>query len=452
MQQHHDLVVEGGIVITPDGQGRRDIAIQDGAFVAIADPGAFSDDESTERVDATGLHVMSGVIDAHVHFRDPGFRAKEDFGSGSLAAIHGGVTTVLDMPNTDPPTDTVARAADKLDRARNAWCDVGLFGLVADTSLDSLRPMADARLVVGFKAFLGPTTGGLPAPSDAALRRAMATIAALDMRLAVHAEDAAIVTRETARLRATGRTDPLVHPESRPVGAEVAAIDRTGALAVETGCPVHIVHLSSRDGLAAIERWRARGVDMTCEASANHLFLGAEDMATVGPRMKMNPPVRLRVPGHGQALLEGLADGRVDMVASDHAPHTAPEKLGGDIWAAHSGAVGVETSVSVLLTRAVGTGRLTLERFAEVMSAAPARIWGLDRKGRLAQGADADLTILDLDRETVIDEGRLHGRNNLSPFRGSHVQGVVAATVVRGRVVMRDGHAVGSPCGRPVGR
>ena len=197
-------------------------------FAAVGTRGTFSGAQVDERLDATGLHVMTGVIDGHVHFRDPGFPAKEDFASGSLAAIHGGVTTVLDMPNTDPPTDSVERAADKLRRARAAWCDVGLFGLVVDGSVDELAPMAEAGLVIGYKAFLGPTTGGLPAPSDATLRRAMAIIGSLGMRLAVHAEDAAIVAAATERVRATGRTDGLVHPESRPVEAEVVAVDRSG--------------------------------------------------------------------------------------------------------------------------------------------------------------------------------------------------------------------------------
>jgi dihydroorotase (multifunctional complex type) len=284
------------------------------------------------------------------------------------------------------------------------------------------------------------------------LRAAMSVIGSLGMRLATHAEDEAIVARETARLLASGRTDPLVHPEGRPVEAEVVAIERIGRLSSETGCPVHIVHLSSRQGLDAVERWRVRGVDMTCEVSTNHLFLGAESMARIGPRMKMNPPVRLWSEGHGEALLDGLADGRVTMLASDHAPHTAAEKLGRDIRAAHAGAVGVETSLPLMLSRAVVPGRLTLERLVAVASAEPARVWGLsDRKGAIAVGHDADLTIVDPGREVVIDEARLHGRSSLSPFRGELVRGTPVATIVRGRVVMRDGDPIGTPAGVPVG-
>ncbi len=450
MQQHLDLVVTGGVVVTPDSRSFQDIAIKNGVFAAIGEPGAFVDASVDQVVDARDRHVMTGVVDGHVHFRDPGFPAKEDFESGSRAAIAGGVTTVLDMPNTDPPTDSVERAADKLERARDAWCDIGLFGLVVDSSIGQLEPLAHAGLVIGFKAFLGPTTGGLPAPSEATLRRAMRIIGELDMRLAVHAEDEAIVTQATARLRASGRVDAVVHADARPVEAEVAAIEGIGALAHQTGCPVHIVHLSSRDGLAAIERWRARGVDMTCEVSVNHLFLGGEQMTDVGPRMKMNPPVRLAEDGHGEALLRGLAAGRVDMVASDHAPHTAAEKLGGDIWAAHAGAAGVETSVAVLLTLGVDAGHLSLERFVEVISAAPARVWGLRAKGRLEPGADADLTLLDTGRAWTIDEARLHGRQSLTPFRGCQMRGAPVTTIIRGQIVMQDGDAVGSPRGQRV--
>ena len=223
----------------------------------------------------------------------------------------------------------------------------------------------------------------------------------------------------------------------------MVAIDRIGALAAETGCPVHIVHLSSRDGLEAIERWRSRGADISCEVSPNHLFLGAEDMASIGSRMKMNPPVRSRSAGHAAALLEGWStDGWTWSRRITHRTRAA-EKQAADIWSAHSGAAGVETSVAVLLSRAVATGRLTLERFTEVTSAAPARVWGLRGKGRIEVGADADITCLDLEREAIVDEARLHGRSSLSPFRGERLVGQPVATIVGGTIVMREGTLVG---------
>jgi dihydroorotase len=437
MPNAFDLLIHGGTLVTPEGRRAADIGIRDARIAVVAGPGALTDAASNHSLDATGWHILPGVIDAHVHLRDPGSPEKEDFASGSTAAVWGGVTTVVDMPNTDPPTDGVERARDKLDRAHtSAVCGVALLGLAAQHTLDALESMANERLVVGFKAFLGPTTGGLPGLDDDGLRRAMAIIARLGMRLAVHAEDAAIVERETARIRATGRTDALAYAEARPVAAEVASIERVGALAVETGCAVHVVHLTSAPGLDAIERWRARGADLSCEVSANHLFLGAEDMATVGPVLKMNPPVRPRSEGHGPALLDGLADGRVTMVASDHAPHTLDEKTG-DMWAAHAGAPGVETLVPLLLDRAVRTGRITLERLVEVASTAPARVWGLEDRGRVEPGATADLSLVDLERAWTIRGAALHGRSRFTPFEGWTGVGAAVATVVRGRVVMR---------------
>jgi len=259
------------------------------------------------------------------------------------------------------------------------------------------------------------------------------------------------VDRETERLRAAGRTDPLAHAESRPVAAEVDAIERVGQLAARTGCQIHIFHLTSADGLAAVERWRARGVDVTCELSPHHAFLTTGDLQALGSILRVNPPVR--PPGHGDALLAALADGRISGIATDHAPHTSAEKLRSDVWQALSGVIGVETSVRLFLTHAVETGRLSLPAFARASSTGLARAWGLyPRKGAIAVGSDADLTIVDLGRAGVIEAASLHGRNNLGPFEGWPTIGAVAATVVRGRVVMRDGELLGDPSGLVIRR
>jgi dihydroorotase (multifunctional complex type) len=313
--------------------------------------------------------------------------------------------------------------------------------------------MAEAGLVVGFKAFLGPTTGDIGRPDDGLLLDAMRTIARLGMRLGVHAEDGEIVGHETARLRAAGRTDPLAHLEGRPTIAEVESIGRTGLFAQATGCPVHVFHVSSRQGLGMVDRWRAEGVDMTTEATPHHCLLGAEDMAELGSRMRINPPVRLRAEGHGEALLAGLASGRVTGIGTDHAPHTRAEKLHDDIWQAASGFAGVETSVRLFLTEGVHAGRMTLEQYVRASSEGLARAWGLyPRKGTIAVGSDADLTILDLDRSDVIEESRLHGTNDLTPFEGRRTRGAAVGTILRGRVVMLEGELRGEPSGRLVQR
>jgi len=448
-----DLIVRNGTVVTSRGRGAWDVAASDGRVVAIAARGTLSLAADHE-VDATGRFVLPGVIDGHVHFRDPGLVHKEDMESGSRAAVMGGVTTVLDMPNTLPPTDSVARARDKAARVEGrAWCDVGLIGLVAGGSLDELSPMAGSGLVVGFKAFLGTTTGDLSRPTDGALLDAMRVVASVGMRLGVHAEDEEVIAHETARLRAAGRTDPLAHVESRPVIAEVESVQRVGLFAAHTGCPVHVFHVTSRQGLDMVDRWRSEGVDMTTEATPQHCFLGAEDMATQGARLRINPPVRHRAEGHGEALLAGLASGRVTGIGTDHSPHTREEKLHDDIWRSVSGFTGVETAVPLFLTHAVRARRMTLEQYVRASSEGLARAWGLyPRKGDIRVGADADLTIIDLDAQGVIREADLHGRSDLTPFEGQPTTGRPVATIVRGRAVMLDGQLMGEPSGMLVRR
>lgn len=446
-----DLVVRGGTVVTAHGRAGLDVAAHGGRIVAIAEPGRLRLTGDHE-LDATGRFVLPGVIDGHVHFRDPGLTHKEDIESGTRAAVMGGVTTVLDMPNTIPPTDSVEHARLKADRvAGRAWCDVGLIGLATGDGGDGLRPMAESGLVIGFKAFLAATTGDLARPRDGALIDVMRLIVALGMRLGVHAEDDEIISHEVTRLRAEGRTDALAHVESRPVIAEVESIQRVGLFARDTGCPVHVLHVSSRQGLEMIDHWRGLGVDMTSEATPHHCFLGAEGMATLGTRMRVNPPVRHRAEGHADALLAGLASGRVTGIGTDHAPHTRDEKDGPDIWQVAAGFGGVETSVPLFLTYAVHVGRMTLEQYVRASSEGLARAWGLyPRKGAIAVGSDADLTIVDLDRAAIIEGSRLHGRSDLTPFEGWPTRGAAVATIVRGRVVMLDGELSGPPSGRVV--
>jgi dihydroorotase (multifunctional complex type) len=270
----------------------------------------------------------------------------------------------------------------------------------------------------------------------------MREIKALGLRLGFHAENDAIIQHEVRRLQAAGRTDPMAHVESRPALAEVESIQRMGLFARETGCRVHIFHLSSRPGLEMIDDWRAKGVDYTCETGAHYCFLTSADMGTLGPILRMNPPVREA--GHGDALLAGLADGRVTAIATDHAPHTREEKERPDIWQAVSGGAGVETSVRLFLTYGVNAGRLSLEQLARATSEGPAKTWHLwPRKGAIAVGSDADLTIIDLAEEGVIREADLHGKNNINPFEGHATRGAAVGTIVRGQVQMLDGRLVG---------
>jgi dihydroorotase len=442
-----DLVIRNGTVVASTGARIADVGVTAGRISAIEPPGSL--DPAAAEIDATGLQVLPGLIDEHVHFRQPGLEHEEDWLTGSRAAVMGGVTTVLEMPNTIPPTDSVARARQKLALAGpRTYCDFGIYGL-AGGSVESEAELMLSGLIVGLKVFLGPTTGGNRPPSDADLRRLLELARAADLRVGFHAEDESLVRAAEARLRAAGRTDPLAHPESRTVPAEVAAIERAGQLLHETGAKGHVFHLASVEGLAAVERWRAAGVDVTCEVTPHHVLLGLDDYETAGGVARVNPPIRGEP--HSSGLLAALADGRIDCLGSDHAPHLAEAKRRGSIWDVPSGFAGVETLLPLMLT-AVAEGRLTLERLVAAASERPAQTWDLwPRKGALQVGADADLTLVDLQRPGVVRAAALHGKNNLSPFEGRPTVGAPVAAVVRGQVVMRDGELLAGPgCGRRV--
>jgi dihydroorotase len=290
--------------VTPAVRFEADIGIRSGRIAAIGAPGELGG-SAAEVFEAGGLHVLPGCIDGHVHLREPGLEHKEDIASGTTAAVAGGVTTVLDMPNTLPPTGSAEAVLDKRRRIESsAFCDVGVFGLIGTNNLDQLPRMAEAG-VVGFKCFLGETSGGLAPPDDGTLLESLRTSARLGRRTAFHAENSAILQACAQAVRSAGRTDPLAHAEARPVIAEVEAIERVGLLASEAGAPVHIVHLSSRAGLASVRRWRDRGLDMTCETAAQYVFLSVRDMARVGSLLRVNPP--LREPEDAEALLHALA-------------------------------------------------------------------------------------------------------------------------------------------------
>ncbi|MEX2547995.1 MAG: allantoinase AllB [Chloroflexota bacterium] len=450
MSDKVDLIVKNGTVVTSDATMQADIAIDDGKFVAIAPSGGLGLD-ADEVYDAAGQHVLPGVIDGHVHFREPGLEYKEDWRTGSTAAVFGGVTTVVEMPNTKPKTDTVENVELKRRLAEEkSYVDFGIIGLLVQDSVPQLRPMAEAG-VVGFKCFLGETIGNIPAPDDGMMLDGLREIAATGLRIGFHAENNEIMQHLIRQMKEAGRSDPQAHVDSRPALAEVESIQRMGLYAKHTGTKIHIFHLSSREGLDMIDEWRAKGVDITCETGAHYVFLKAEDMDHLGVRLRMNPPVRYGSEGHGDYLLEGLKDGRVNAIATDHSPHTAEEKLTDNIWTAISGFPGVETSVRFFLTFGVNAGRMTLQQFVRASSEGPAKMWDMyPQKGCIALGSDGDLTIVDLAQEGVIHEDELHSKNHVTPFDGTATKGAPVATIVRGQIIMRDGQLVGSPAGRMV--
>jgi dihydroorotase len=443
-----DLLVRGGTVVTSEETRRAHVLVQDGRILDVV---AGDTPAAREVIDATGLHVLPGLIDPHVHFRTPGLEDKEDFATGSRAAAAGGITTVIDMPNVLPPTWSVEALDTKLAAIRGrAYVDYALYAVLVEGNLGQIRPLASAG-VCGYKIFLGDTTGNIPAPSDGEILDGWRALSEIGLRCGVHAEDNGIVLYRRAQLQAAGRSDPLAHVDSRPPIAEAEAVSRTILFAKEARSRLMIFHTSAAQSVELIRLGRAAGVDVVAETCPQYLLLEADDMVRrgLGTILKVNPPVRARE--HQEALWTGVLDGTIEVIGTDHAPHTAADKMAGnplgDIWKAAAGCPGVETSVALMLTQ-VHAGRLSLNRYVALQAEGPARAWNLwPRKGRLARGADADLTIVDLRARDVIDPARLHSKSRTTPFAGTQVTGLPVYTIVRGRVVMRRGEIAEPPSG-----
>jgi dihydroorotase len=434
MSMTADLVIQNGTVVSPDAAIAASVAIRGGAVVAVGSADAMP--AAKETLDATGLHLLPGAIDDHVHFRDPGYPHKEDFSTGTAGAAFGGVTTVFDMPNTIPPTGTGKILADKhAMAAASAHVDFGLYGLLGEDTIAHVPDLV-AGGVIGFKLYMGNTFGNIPSPSTGAMLEGFEVVAATGKRISLHAETATIMARREARLSAAGRRDPLAHLAARPAVVAVEAVARAAILAEWTGARIHVLHISSADELRPLAEAKARGVDITGETCPHYLMLSSADYARFAGIIRVNPPVR---EAHHQApLWRALADGTVDVIATDHAPHAPEEKTRNDIWSVDCGFPGVETQMPLMLTE-VAKGRYTICDYVRWSAANPAKIWGLyPRKGVIAPGADADIAMVDLRRAWTIDDAEIQSRSKISPWHGRAVTGLPIHTLVRGRFIMRD--------------
>jgi dihydroorotase len=430
-----DLLITGGTLVSPEGTVAADLVVRDGRIEGVLAPGTGA--AARDVIEADGLHVLPGAIDVHTHVRDPGLTWKETWTSASQAAAVGGVTTIFDMPNTDPVVATPEAVRRKLESAAAQSCvDHGVYGVVIEDTLDRLRPMHAAG-AVAFKLMLATDNVRIPVPSDGAVLEALETLAALGLRTTVHAENNPILRWREHRLRAAGRSDAAAHLEQHTDIAAVEATSRIALFAEWTGAKIHIAHESTRHSLPVIQAAKARGVDLTVETCPHYLLLSTEDGARVGANaLRVKPPVR--EPGHAGPLFDALRSGLIDILSTDHAPHLPEEKRRASIWDCAPGFPGVETSMPLML-REVNAGRLTLSQYVRMACAAPARAFGLARKGHLGVGADADIVLVDMARRGVVTTAGLHSLGNLTPYEGFALHGMPVRTLVRGRTVALDG-------------
>ncbi|MBK1700338.1 dihydroorotase [Thiococcus pfennigii] len=437
-RRHADLLMQGGTVLTPNGAERIDVACADGRVVALGDlQGTWSADTT---LDATGLHVLPGVIDSQVHFREPGLTHKEDLETGTRGAVLGGVTSIFEMPNTHPLTlwETDLRA--KLEAAQGrAWCDYAFFIGGSAVNAERLQALENLPGCAGVKVFMGSSFGDLLADDDNVLRRILRHGR---RRMAVHAEDEARLRERRALVEASG--DVRQHHHWRDVESALKATRRIVGMATETGRRLHLLHVTTAEEMAFLARHKRR---VTVEVTPHHLTMHAPECCErLGSLAQMNPPVRER--RHQDALWQAIREGVVDVIGSDHAPHTREEKAR-PYPQSPSGMTGVQTLLPLMLDH-LHAGRLSLQRLVDLTSAGPARIFGIEGKGRIALGYDADLTLVDLAAQRTIRNDWIASRSGWTPYDGMPVIGWPIHTVIRGQVVVRDGQLMGLPQGKTI--
>ena len=440
-----DLVVRNCTVVTPAGRTPdAGVAVEDGTIVAVGRSDRLPDADRV--VDADGNVLVPGIVDGHIHNREPGLEYKEDWESATRAAAAGGVTTVVGMPNTDPVIDRPEHLELKFERGEaSAHVDFQSYAVVTSENIAQI-PAIDEAGALGFKIFLGSTVGDVPPPNDGEILEAMERIGETGKRLGFHEENGEIIDHYTEQFQAEGRNEPIDHSHSRPVIAEQEAVERMLTFAEETDAKIHMFHVSSGSAAEAVARGKARGIDVTAETCPHYLWFTEEVMREKGNVARVQPPIRDA--DEQDRLWDALEDGAIDSIATDHAPHTPDEKKVddpfGNTWDAISGFVGLETEVPAMLSF-VDQGRFSLEEWVHHHSTRPAQVWGMyPQKGSLQVGTDADFTIVDPDAEwTLADRERLHSKNCVTPFEGESFTGKAVTTVVRGAVVYEDGDVVG---------
>jgi dihydroorotase len=432
---HYDAIFKNGTVVNQDGSHAADIGVRGGRIVAI---GALTGDTADTVTDCRGLHILPGVIDTQVHFREPGLEHKEDLATGSLSAVMGGVTSVFEMPNTSPLTTTRATFEDKIRRATGRMhCNFAFFIGGTHENVAELPALERLPGCAGVRVFMGSSTGSLLVADDEGVG---AILRVINRRASFHSEDE-FRLEERKPLRVPN--DPTSHPVWRDVETAMRSTRRLVALAHKYGKRIHVLHISTAEEMVFLTDHKDVA---TVEVTPHHLTLDETAYLRLGSLGQMNPPVRDKA--HRAGIWAGVANGVVDVLGSDHAPHTLEEKQK-PYPASPSGMTGVQTLVPIMLDH-VNAGRLSLERFVDLSSHGPSRIFNIARKGRIAAGYDADLTIVDLKRRETITNAWVASKAAWTPYDGVGVTGWPVGTIVNGRTVMWQGELTTPATGRPI--
>ena len=440
-----DLLVRRGKLVTPTGIITCDVAVSAGRIVEVATDIVGA---AREEIDARGLHVFPGVIDVHVHFNEPGRTDWEGWGTGSAASAVGGATAVAEMPlNAHPPTlDALSFDAKRAAAEAHSFVDFALWGGLTPVNLDRMQELA-ARGAIGFKAFMANSgIYDFPAADDATLLEGLRRAATLGLPVAVHAENDRLTAALAAKAIAEGRTGPRDYLASRPAIAEIEAITRALLFAEETGCAVHVVHVSTGRGIAQIAAARARGVDVTAETCPHYLLFDEDDLERLGAVAKCAPPLRPRREAH--SLWQALAQGDIQIIASDHSPAPASMKTGDDLFQVWGGISGCQSLLTSLISAGHVERGLPLPLLASVLAGCPANRFRIAGKGRITAPYDADLVLVELGDELTLKSEDLRYRHQHSPFVGMTFAARPRRTILRGKTVALDGQVVGEPHGR----
>lgn len=456
-----DLLIKNGTIVTSKEAYKGNLYIKNGKIEAITNNELLSDVDVKDVVDAEGQYVFPGFIDTHVHSRDPGATYKEDFHHSTQAAAAGGVTAIFEMPNTNPPINNVENFNKQVENLQSkAFVDFGIWAIcLGHLNLKEYQELQNAG-VIGFKFFWGYAVHSktfqlmynykpgmeevIPPFTDGEVFEMFQEVAKTGQVFAIHAENNDLIQNLTQKVEDRNGRSYLDLLEGRPNLAEELTIQSGIAMAKKTGARLHILHVSTAEGIDHVRQAQKEGYPITAETCPHYLFLSAEDYDQIGPQMKVYPPVKYKK--DQEALWAAILDGTISLVCSDHAPHTESEK-DGDLWSIPAGMCGVETLVPLMLN-AVNEGKISIHDIVRLLSEGPAKLFSVyPKKGAIRVGADADLTLVEMEKESIIKRDQLHSKSKVTAFDGFKIKGVPVRTIVRGTTVMKDGEIMGQPTG-----